>query len=270
MKKTKLTKKLLKRLINEEVNRMLNEAETHTVKSGENLTLIAQKYETTVDAIRKANDLSSDMIQPGQELKIVWPYSGGGTGPAYVDGESQGAFAHLYRKAKKWWGGEEEKEEEEAPVVEEPPSYQTSNRENEVVAATLLGEGGTLTNGVALMRKVLTVINNRAEYRGMTRSAVSLARCGRQKCFSFWDGLSTDRGIAWAKTTGRWEEAMRIVIENDADPIIGSSTYYYNPDEVRRPPKWARTTNRCWVEIHRDAGEHIYGRGGTPWDKCYP
>lgn len=42
----------------------------HTVKSGENLTKIAEKYKVTVSAIRKANNLTSDRIVVNQKLKI--------------------------------------------------------------------------------------------------------------------------------------------------------------------------------------------------------
>lgn len=43
---------------------------THTVKSGENLFRIAQKYGTTVDKIKKDNNLKSDKIAAGKKLVI--------------------------------------------------------------------------------------------------------------------------------------------------------------------------------------------------------
>jgi LysM repeat protein len=43
---------------------------THKVVSGDNLTKIAEKYKVTVNAIRKANNLTSDRIVVGQTLKI--------------------------------------------------------------------------------------------------------------------------------------------------------------------------------------------------------
>jgi LysM repeat protein len=42
----------------------------HKVASGENLTKIAEKYKVTVNAIRKANNLTSDRIIVGQKLTI--------------------------------------------------------------------------------------------------------------------------------------------------------------------------------------------------------
>lgn len=42
----------------------------HTIASGDTLSGIAQRYNTSVSAIRRANNLSSSMIQVGQRLKI--------------------------------------------------------------------------------------------------------------------------------------------------------------------------------------------------------
>jgi nucleoid-associated protein YgaU len=43
---------------------------TYKVHSGDTLWDIARDHRTTVDAILSANDLSDDVIQPGQELRI--------------------------------------------------------------------------------------------------------------------------------------------------------------------------------------------------------
>ena len=42
----------------------------YTVRPGDSLWLIAQKYQTTVDAIKKMNGLTSDLLDVGQILKI--------------------------------------------------------------------------------------------------------------------------------------------------------------------------------------------------------
>lgn len=58
----------------------------HSVGSGESLWSLSRKYETTVQEIRDANQLSGDMIRAGQVLKIPTslpegdPFSGDGGG----------------------------------------------------------------------------------------------------------------------------------------------------------------------------------------------
>ena len=45
-------------------------SETYTVASGDNLTKIAKKYNTTVELIKRSNNLASDTIFPGMKLKV--------------------------------------------------------------------------------------------------------------------------------------------------------------------------------------------------------
>ena len=42
----------------------------HTVAQGESLWIIAQRYGTSVQRVKRLNDLSSNNIQPGQELRV--------------------------------------------------------------------------------------------------------------------------------------------------------------------------------------------------------
>jgi membrane-bound lytic murein transglycosylase D len=48
----------------------------HIVKRGDNLYNIAKKYKTTVSRIKSLNHLSSNVIQPGQKLKLYGSSSG--------------------------------------------------------------------------------------------------------------------------------------------------------------------------------------------------
>jgi len=43
---------------------------SHTVKSGENLSVIAKKYGTTVSALKKANNMKDDDLRPGDKLNL--------------------------------------------------------------------------------------------------------------------------------------------------------------------------------------------------------
>ena len=44
---------------------------TYTVQSGDTLWLLAQRFNTTVDAIKAMNNLTSDMLVIGQTLLIM-------------------------------------------------------------------------------------------------------------------------------------------------------------------------------------------------------
>ena len=43
---------------------------THKVRRGESLWLIAQRYDCSVKAIKKANSIASNRLKPGQVLRI--------------------------------------------------------------------------------------------------------------------------------------------------------------------------------------------------------
>ena len=52
---------------------------THTVASGENLTMIADEYNMSVSDLKEINDLNSDVIMTGQKLKVKGSKSGKNT-----------------------------------------------------------------------------------------------------------------------------------------------------------------------------------------------
>jgi LysM repeat protein len=52
----------------------------HVVKKGDNLYDIARKYKTTVSKIKQLNGMTSNMIRPGQKLKLYGNTSGVGNG----------------------------------------------------------------------------------------------------------------------------------------------------------------------------------------------
>lgn len=68
---------------------------SHSVKSGENLSVIARKYGTTVDELKKANNLKSDALRPGDNLKI----------PAKSKTKSAGSGKSQTSKSKSTGGG---------------------------------------------------------------------------------------------------------------------------------------------------------------------
>lgn len=54
-------------------NKTVKKAKTHTVKEGENLTLISEKYGVTLKQLRDWNDIDNDVIIPGQVLNVSAP-----------------------------------------------------------------------------------------------------------------------------------------------------------------------------------------------------
>jgi LysM repeat protein len=69
----------------------------HTVTSGETLWILAQRYGTTVDAIKQLNGLTSDALSIGQVLKIPSASSGGN------GGGSTGYFNHTVTSGETLW-----------------------------------------------------------------------------------------------------------------------------------------------------------------------
>ena len=49
-------------------------ASFHTVRKGENLTVIARRHRTTVSSLKLWNGLTSDVIRPGQRLYLKPQY----------------------------------------------------------------------------------------------------------------------------------------------------------------------------------------------------
>lgn len=73
---------------------------SHTVKSGENLTVIAKKYNTTVAELQKANNMQGDELRPGDNLKL--PGSKGSSVSSTKKGKkSSGSSSKSSKKSKK-------------------------------------------------------------------------------------------------------------------------------------------------------------------------
>ena len=72
------------------------ETNTYTVKSGDTLYAIANKYNTTVDAIKALNNLSSNTLSIGQTLKIPSSTTSNATTYTVKSGDTLYAIANKY------------------------------------------------------------------------------------------------------------------------------------------------------------------------------
>lgn len=72
-----INKKLLAKIEKQFLNKNSGFFTHHIVKHGDNLFNIAKKYKTTVSRIKSINRLSSNVIHPGQKLKLYGTGSGG-------------------------------------------------------------------------------------------------------------------------------------------------------------------------------------------------
>ena len=131
------------------------------------------------------------------------------------------------------------------------PTDRAPAGELDIVAMTLLGEGGTLRGGVSLMKEVMAVIKNRSVCRGWSLEKVAL----EPKQFSYWNNkdpnivLYGDHG----KGHPRWEQAYKIAKNKEVADYVGKSTHYYVPSIVT--PRWSKTMK----VIYNVGGHHIYG-----------
>ena len=71
------------------------EQKIHTVKSGENLSVIAKKYRCTVTELKKWNNLKSNTLQIGQKLKVYPPANGSSS--------SSGKIVHTVKSGDNLW-----------------------------------------------------------------------------------------------------------------------------------------------------------------------
>ena len=71
------------------------EQKIHTVKSGENLSVIAKKYKCTVTELKRWNNLKSNTLQIGQKLKVYPPANGSSS--------SGGKIVHTVKSGDNLW-----------------------------------------------------------------------------------------------------------------------------------------------------------------------
>ena len=147
----------------------------------------------------------------------------------------------------------------------------TPASDDDIVAMTLLGEGGT-AHGETIMKEVFTVIKNRSDCLGISKKDVVLK--GSQ--FSYWNSRQPDAVFYGdhGKQHPLFDKALRIVEEGKISSAVGASTHYYVkselvPEKYRNysdKPVWAKDEE--WEEIYVGP-QHVYGISRTGrYKKC--
>jgi len=141
-------------------------------------------------------------------------------------------------------------------------SYLKGIDDNEIVAATLIGEaGGEGANG---MKAVYNVLNNRAKNKGTSTAGESL----RPNQFSMWNSVTKNVSnkedfnkknilsvINQYKNHSKWDEALTISKSSVNDLTKGATHYYAfkGPNKIS-PPFFTKN----WTETVK-IGNHKFG-----------
>jgi len=175
---------------------------TYTVRSGDTLAEIASTHRVSLSDLKAANGLSSDLIHPGQRLRIP-----GGSGVTATPA-STGTLA------RRW------------------PAMQASQAQLEVLARIVKGE---CPPNVPYAGKVAVaaVVLNRVRSSWFPNSIAGVAHQPRQ--FSCYNANERQRLYYGTIPDFAWEAAREALA--GADPT-GGSTHYFNPYVVQ--PSWAR------------------------------
>ena len=135
--------------------------------------------------------------------------------------------------------------------------------ETDVVAMTLLGEGGTSSGGDLTMREIMSILLNRADATGRSLREIVLEPLQ----FSFWNKRDPDdtyhNSIAYGKNSKGWERAYEIAKNKEYVDGIGCSTHYWAPG-IMSTPSWAKGDK---FEVVYRGKHHIYGimKDGTAY-----
>lgn len=176
----------------------------HVVAPGEALYLIALRYRVTAAEIMRANNLSSDVIQPGQRLRI--PTTGGGGGATSSSASSSSSSGNTV--------------------------HDLSAADLEVLARIVKGE---CPPDVPWEGKVAVaaVVLNRVERPGYPKTVRGVAHQPLQ--FSCYNANVRNR-LYYGPVPQWCFDAARAAARGE-DPS-GGATHYFNPYLVR--PAWAR------------------------------
>jgi len=231
----------------------------YRVRRGDTLTEIAQRYGVTVDAIRRANGLTGDLIVIGQVLDIPVDRPTAGPPPERAvtsthtvrPGESLariasrfGVTVELIRQANGLRGslihpGDELRIPPRSAVVQpttrlsaRPTTRTATDAEVEILARIVKGEAHPRSSREGQVA-IAAVVLNRVQDRRFPGTLQRVAHQPRQ--FSCYNPDVRNR-LYWGRIPQWAWDAARAALAGE-DPTDGA-THYFNPHLVR--PRWAR------------------------------
>jgi len=221
----------------------------YTVVGGDTLTAIANRFRSTVSAIRAANALSGNLIVVGQRLQIPLNVAPAPTTPAFGSTPPGGSNLSNLQIPNH-------------PANRRLPRMQHSNYDLEVLARIVKGECPRATPWVGKVA-VAAVVLNRVRHRRFPNSIPGVAHQRLQ--FSCYNRNVRNRLYYGTIPQFAWDAARAALA--GADPT-GGCTHYYNPYLVA--PSWAnqlRFVRRIEnPNMKRYTGHDFYGyRQNLTW-----
>lgn len=231
-------------------------ASNHQVKSGDTLATIASNYKVTVDALKKANNLTSNTLRPGTYLYIP----DGGAKHLVVKGDTLATLASRYKistddlKRANGLTGETLKIGQSLwiPLNTATPTasrnsstanraFQATPEEIDLLAKAIYGEarGEGLSGQIA----VAAVILNRVKSPDFPNTI-------KEVIFEPLAFTAVQDGQFYLKPDPKAYEAAREALKG-MDPTHGA-TYYWNPKTATSQWIWSRA-------VVTQIGNHLFG-----------
>jgi peptidoglycan lytic transglycosylase len=190
----------------------------YTVVGGDTLTAIANRFNSTISAIRAANSLSGNLIVVGQKLQIPLNVRTTPSTPSFGSTPPGGSNLSNLQIPNH-------------PANRRMPRMSHSNYDLEVLARIVKGECPRATPWVGKVA-VAAVVLNRVRHRRFPNSIPGVAHQRLQ--FSCYNANVRQRLYYGAIPQFAWDAARAALA--GADPT-GGCTHYYNPYLVA--PSWA-------------------------------
>lgn len=224
----------------------------YTVKKGDSLWLIAQKFGTTVYEIKRANNHWSDAVYPGQRLEITWPNS-----YTVKKGDSLwsvavkfGTTVNEIKKANNYWSDTIYPGQK---LVITLPSSSTSRGTSTYVASTG-------SRDIDMMAKVVYGEARGEPFEGQVAVvAVVLNRVKDSRFPNTISGVIFQKGAFTAVSDGQYYYTPNSTAYKAVDSALkgwdasGGAIYYFNPATATSKWIWSR-------QIIKKIGKHYFAK----------